>query len=226
MADGEHAGLRRLPIYLVLDTSSSMAGEPIETVRENVRVLLSDLQTDPQALETVWLSAITFDSEARQVVPLTPLVDFEAPALEAGSGGCALGAALRLLMAAAERDVRPAGPGGEKGDWKPLICIMTGAHPTDEWEPVADELRRSSAITVVGCAAGPEASDQVLKRITGTIVRLQPPSPPSSPSLRDYWSGPRRQAVTDPNGGDEGAAPSVPLPDLPQDLDLGTHIVP
>ena len=35
---------RRLPVYLVLDTSGSMTGEPIEACRQGVKALLSDLR--------------------------------------------------------------------------------------------------------------------------------------------------------------------------------------
>ena len=40
---------RRLPVYLVLDCSGSMAGEPIEAVRSGVKTLLGDLRGDPMA---------------------------------------------------------------------------------------------------------------------------------------------------------------------------------
>ena len=61
------ASARRLPIYLLLDCSGSMTGEPIEATRQGVRALLSDLRSDPQALETAYLSVITFASSAQQV---------------------------------------------------------------------------------------------------------------------------------------------------------------
>ncbi|MGH8473151.1 MAG: VWA domain-containing protein, partial [Gammaproteobacteria bacterium] len=63
--------MRRLPVYLVLDTSGSMSGEPIEAVKNGVQILVSTLRQDPYALETAFLSVITFDSSAKQVVPLT-----------------------------------------------------------------------------------------------------------------------------------------------------------
>ncbi len=192
MLDGPQPLLRRLPVYLLLDTSSSMAGEPIEAVRQALRLLLSDLQTDPQALETVWVSAIAFDSEARQVVPLVPLEHFEPPDLQAGHGGCALGAALRLLTASIGREVRRPGPGGERGDWEPVVLIVADGGPTDDWEAAADELRRGRAGSITGCAAGPGA-EAVLGRITETVVRLQDVSPGWFGSLimkrAPFWSG-------------------------------------
>ena len=33
---------RRLPVYLLLDTSGSMNGEPIEAVRQGVKALLTE----------------------------------------------------------------------------------------------------------------------------------------------------------------------------------------
>ena len=78
--------MRRLPVYLLLDTSGSMYGEPIEAVKNGVQVLVSTLRSDPYALETAYLSIITFNSTAQQVTPLTELANFQAPNLEAS--GC------------------------------------------------------------------------------------------------------------------------------------------
>ena len=70
--------MRRLPVYLLLDTSGSMSGEPIQQVKNGVQMLVSALRQDPQALETAYLSVITFDTTAREVVPLTDLPSFQA----------------------------------------------------------------------------------------------------------------------------------------------------
>ena len=43
---------RRLPVYLLLDTSGSMMGEPIAAVETGVQTLVSALRQDPYALET------------------------------------------------------------------------------------------------------------------------------------------------------------------------------
>jgi uncharacterized protein YegL len=64
--------MRRLPVYLLLDTSGSMSGEPIESVKNGMQVLVSALRQDPYALETAYLSVITFDGTARQVVCARP----------------------------------------------------------------------------------------------------------------------------------------------------------
>ena len=38
---------RRLPVYLLLDCSGSMMGEPIEAVKQGVKALLSELRGYP-----------------------------------------------------------------------------------------------------------------------------------------------------------------------------------
>ena len=90
------AGIRRLPVYIVVDCSGSMVGDPIAALETGLRSLLSELRVDPQCLETVWLSVITFDSTAEQIVPLTDVQECEVPDLKA-SGSTALGEAIELL---------------------------------------------------------------------------------------------------------------------------------
>ena len=65
--------MRRLPVYILIDTSGSMYGEPIEAVKNGLSIMLSTLTSDPYALETAYLSIITFDGTAHQVLPLTEI---------------------------------------------------------------------------------------------------------------------------------------------------------
>ena len=41
--------MRRLPVYLLLDVSGSMRGEPIEAVNQGIAILADTLRTDPYA---------------------------------------------------------------------------------------------------------------------------------------------------------------------------------
>src|SRR5437016_12903449 len=107
--------MRRLPVYLVLDCSGSMAGEPIEAVRQGRRALVADLRGNPQALETAYLSVLTFAGNAVQACPLTELMAFQEPTLAAG-GSTSLGAGLRLLQQSVEAEVKKPGA-DQKGDW-------------------------------------------------------------------------------------------------------------
>ena len=62
--------MRKLPVYLLLDTSGSMYGEPIEAVKNGVQVLVSTLRQDPYALETAWPSASKTSTEMTSAICL------------------------------------------------------------------------------------------------------------------------------------------------------------
>lgn len=162
--------MRRLPVYLLLDTSGSMYGEPIEAVKNGVQVLVSTLRSDPYALETAFLSVITFNATAQQLTPLTELASFQQPSLTA-SGCTALGEALTLLSQCADREVTKS-TAEVKGDWKPLVFIMTDGEPTDDLQRGIDEFNRRKWGVVVACAAGQGANTETLKRITESVVQL------------------------------------------------------
>lgn len=162
--------MRRLPVYILLDTSGSMYGEPIEAVKNGVQVLVSTLRSDPYALETAYLSVITFNSTAQQVEPLTELSAFQQPSLNA-SGCTALGEALTLLSQCADREVTKTTP-EVKGDWKPLVFIMTDGEPTDDLNKGIEEFNKRKWGVVVACAAGQGANTDTLKKITECVVQL------------------------------------------------------
>ena len=162
--------MRRLPVYLLLDTSGSMMGEPIEAVKNGVQMMVHSLRQNPQAIETAFVSIITFDSEAKQLIPLTDLASFQTVDLKA-AGTTALGAALSLLANKLENEVTKTTL-EQKGDWKPIVFIMTDGVPTDDWQAGFQKLKAVKKGLIVGCAAGNNADDKVLKEIADQVVRL------------------------------------------------------
>ncbi|MDR1041690.1 MAG: VWA domain-containing protein [Deltaproteobacteria bacterium] len=157
---------RRLPVYLLLDVSESMIGQPLASLEEGVRLMVRSLMRNPYALETLYLGVITFARKAETAVPLTELASFSPPALSARPG-TALGAALRLCRDSISREVVTTTP-ERKGDFKPLVFVMTDGEPTDEWRDAADALRNTSprpAVVSVGC--GDEADFDVLRELSG-----------------------------------------------------------
>lgn len=160
--------MRRLPVYLVLDTSGSMSGEPIQAVENGMQMLVSALRQDPQALESAFLSVITFNSQAKQDVPLTDLASFQMPAFKAG-GSTELGTALALVRDCAKKEVAKSTP-EKKGDWRPLVFLMTDGGPTDNWLKGLTEFQSAKWGMVVCCAAGQGADTNVLKQISPECV--------------------------------------------------------
>ncbi|WP_300671086.1 VWA domain-containing protein [Soonwooa sp.] len=162
--------MRRLPVYLLLDTSGSMTGEPIEAVKNGVQMMLHSLRQNPQAIETAYVSIITFDNEAKQIVPLTDLASFQMVDIKAQST-TSMGAALSLLADRMETEITKTTT-EQKGDWKPLTFIMTDGIPTDDWQLGFNKLKQVNKGLIVGCAAGSGADDKILKQITNSVVRL------------------------------------------------------
>ena len=101
----------------------------MEAVRQGMKTLLGELKSDPQALETVFLSVITFDSSARQVVPLTELMLVKEPTFEA-TGTTALGAAWLAGLAC--------------GVWESQEALASQWHIDTRFEPQMDAERRAS----------------------------------------------------------------------------------
>ena len=165
---------RKLPVYILLDTSGSMRGEPIQSVNVGLQAMLSALRQDPYALENVHLSIITFDVEAREYLPLTPLADVKLGEIASPSAGATfLGAALELLIERVDRDIRKSSDDA-KGDWRPLLFVMTDGSPSDlhAYREAITELKQRNFGSIIACAAGPKAKTDVLLELTDRVVKL------------------------------------------------------
>jgi len=160
--------MRRLPVYLLVDVSGSMHGEPIESVKNGLQMLVAALRKDPQALETAYLSVITFGSSAQQITPLTELSTFQLPEITAG--GCTvLGEALKLVCKCRDNEVTKT-TATTKGDWRPMVFILTDGVPTDDPTEGISEFRARKWGASVCCAAGPGADKNLLDKITPECV--------------------------------------------------------
>ncbi len=178
--------MRKLPIYILLDTSGSMRGEPIQAVQTGLQSLLSSLRRDPYAMETVHLSLITFDRAARVLVPLTELNAFvmpELPPLE--SSPTNLGEALELLCRRYDAEVVKSTETA-KGDWIPLAVVMTDGSPSDTmlFDDMCVRIRNYRFTHLIACAAGPKAKTEPLRKFATDVVALETMD---SSSFGKFW---------------------------------------
>ena len=165
---------RRLPVYLLIDTSGSMRGEPIQSVNVGLKSMVSALRQDQYAIESVSIGLITFDIEAKEIFPLTALDLVQIPEiLVPDSGPTFLGAALELLIQRSDIEVIKNTP-SKKGDWRPLLFIMTDGSPTDlqTYRNMISEVKKRNFGNIVACAAGPKANESILKELTDNVVHL------------------------------------------------------
>ena len=207
---------RRLPVYLLLDTSGSMQGTKIVSVNNGVTTIYQELMNDPRSVSTVVISLITFSDQAMQM-PMQPITQFVPPQLSA-SGTTSLGGALHLLNESLDRDLIANAP-GRKGDYKPLVFLLTDGMPTDHWETEAARLtsRASSRpINLIGLAVGDDADIQLIQQIASITMHMRDAS---GDNLRAFfeWVSASIKTASQAAGGNvhDAGHPQVQLPPTP-----------
>lgn len=146
----------------------------MESVKSGIQAMLGGLRQDPHALESLHLSIITFNNEVKVVLPLTSLETLQMPEIEKPYGGTNLGAALELLYERVGKEVRRSS-GEEKGDWKPILFIMTDGSPSDTmvYKNAIPRVKSLGFATIVACAAGPKAKKDDLSPLADHVVTLE-----------------------------------------------------
>lgn len=208
---------RRLLTYLCIDTSGSMNGEPIVAVIAGLQALLTSLRSNPYALDSVHLSITTFDSEIKLVLPMTPVADVMLPEITCPkSGATLLGAALEHICEQVQRDIHKSSA-TEKGDWKPILVILTDGKPTDTlaYTEVIPRLLGCGFAKIVACAAGSKADPSQLKRLTDAVVSLDTMDATSFSKFFEWVS-----ATFSKDSQSRGATSSPELPPPPPELNI------
>ena len=209
--------MRRLPVYILLDTSGSMRGEPIHSVNVGLQSMLSALRQDPYALESVYLSVITFDIEAKVYLPLTPLDQVQIPDLDVPNVGATfMGAALELLAQEVHQNVQKSS-NDVKGDWRPLLFLMTDGSPSDvyAYQQIVPTIKQLNFATIVACAAGPKAKTESLLQLTDQVVVLDTMDSNSFASFFKWVS-----ASVVAGSSSAGISDSISLPPPPAEIQL------
>lgn len=137
---------RRLPIYFLIDVSRSMSGEKMSAVNEGLQSIINMLRRDPIALETAYVSILTFSTESQQLVPLTSVMDLNLPTIKA-IGWTNLEAGLtKLLDCMDEEIVRNSVEFEQKGDYKPIVVLFSdGGQSRGEWRNVIERAHKRFA---------------------------------------------------------------------------------
>ena len=207
--------MRRLPVYFLLDTSGSMYGEPIQALNNALSGMVNTLRSDAQALDSLWISIITYDREVKEIVPLTELVHFQLPEITCPqSGPTNTGAALDFVIQKVDKDVIK-GSATQKGDWKPLLFVFTDGKPSDIqlYRQKTQEIKSLSFGAVVGCAAGHMANDEILKELTDHVVHL---ASADSSTLKQFFKW--VSETIEQGNKSQGTGESVTLPPPPSEI--------
>lgn len=164
--------MRRLPVFVMVDVSESMAGQAITAMHSGMQMLLTALKKDPQVIEIGAMSVISFGAKAKVEVPLSSVLDVRIPSLDLSSG-TSLGAAFELLaseigsqVTKTTREVR--------GDYKPIVFLITDGQPTDDWKKGYVKFRKlNPTVTVHAVGCGDDVDFSILKEITENTYVLK-----------------------------------------------------
>jgi len=158
----------------MIETSGGMRGERIEAVKNGLQVLVSKLRQDPFALESVSISIITFDREPKQILTLTELEKIQLPDIEIPESAAPhTGRALLFLNEMLNAELITGTP-EKKGDWMPLLFILSRGTPADnaDFVKAVPLIKARHFASIVACSAGSHSSDSALKLLTDNLVHL------------------------------------------------------
>ena len=207
--------MRRLPVYFLIDTSGSMRGEPIQALNNALSGMVNTLRSDAQALDSLWISIVTYDREVKEIAPLTELVSFQLPEITCPqSGPTNTGAGLEYIIQQVKKDVIK-GSSTQKGDWKPLLFVFTDGKPSDMplYREKITEIKNLNFGAVVGCAAGPKADDVILKELTDNVVHLDSAD---SSTLKQFFKW--VSETIEQGNKSQGTGESITLPPPPSEI--------
>ncbi|MEU6030881.1 VWA domain-containing protein [Streptomyces tauricus] len=179
---------QRLPLVLCLDTSSSMAGPPIQALNDALRSWTRELHDDVSLSYSVEVAVVTFGGQgvcawrgAQPLPPETPASPFvpahafQAPVL-AAAGVTLLTEALELavrIVADRKSELRAGG----LQYYRPQICLVTDGLPTDgtgrwttAWQRLVptltdDQRARKYRLYAIGVGDISDMGEQVLKAL-------------------------------------------------------------
>ena len=163
----------RCPCMLLLDTSGSMGGLPIQQLNEGIQALKSELMQDPLASKRVEVAMITFGPASLESDFQT--VDNFYPKHLTANGDTPVGTAVTMGIDLVNKRKQVYKQNGV-GYYKPWIILITDGGPTDSWGHAAQlvkegEAKNSFAFFAVGVEG---ANMDVLSKLSvRTPLKLQ-----------------------------------------------------
>jgi uncharacterized protein YegL len=159
----------RIACALLLDTSSSMYGQPIDELNRGFEQFVEEIAKDDTARKRAEIMVITFGGTPTIAVPFTEARNLTAQNFIA-SGGTPMGGALQLAITELEDQKRAYKQAGIEY-YRPWLFVLTDGEPTDssQFDRAAEQLiaaqeRKSVAVFAIG--VGPTANMSTLAKLS------------------------------------------------------------
>ncbi|MEB3173794.1 MAG: VWA domain-containing protein [Cyanobacteriota bacterium] len=132
----------RCPVALVLDTSGSMQGAPIQALNQGIETFKQDVLRDVQATLSLETAIVAFGKDgAQKIQDFVGIDGFQPPAL-AADGLTPMGEAVNLAL-----DLLEARKAAYKSNgvhyYRPWLILITDGAPTDDWRGAAQRLQQA-----------------------------------------------------------------------------------
>ena len=199
----------RCPCLLLLDTSGSMGGDPINQLNTGLATFRDELLADSMAVKRIEIAVVTF-GPVNVVSDFTTADLFVTPTLEA-TGDTPMGAAINQGLDLVEQRKQVYRSNGVSY-YRPWIFLITDGSPTDAWESAAARIReQENRKSLLFYAVGVENADM------GKLAQISVRAPVLLKGLRFrdlfVWLSNSLGAVSRSQPGDAPALTNPTTPD-------------
>ena len=131
----------RCPVALVLDTSASMSGDPINALNQGAQLFIDEVKGDDLARWSVDLAVYTAGGHAQCLQSFVGIEQVSGIAPLQAGGATPLGAAVRMALDDLEARKRTYRGNGVPY-YQPWLVIISDGSPTDSWQEAAQRARQ------------------------------------------------------------------------------------
>ena len=167
---------KTLVVFFLIDTSGTMEGEKIASLNDAMREILPDIKqiSEENADALIKIAVLEFASGTEWITPTPQDVDaFRWQDLEAG-GVADMGQACLELEKKLHRSTFLQ---NEAGNYVPIIILISGGSPTDDFKGGLEVLKQNKwfeVSTKIALAIGEDADVNVLAEFTGNKETVVP----------------------------------------------------
>lgn len=156
----------RCPVILLLDTSGSMSGQPIQELNRGLAAFKADVLKDSQASLSVEVAMITFGPIVKLTQDFVTIDQFTPPTLEV-DGVTPMGGGIEYALDFLESRKQTYKDNGILY-YRPWVFLITDGAPTDSWQSAAQRMREAEAQSRLSFfAVGVQGADMnILKQIS------------------------------------------------------------